>query len=99
MKDTLAVHEQEKELKITIRSETIKPIIDAIKSYDPKFDINKFDKENHISLDVLHLLVQQYQEHLEYLIDENVPSHYHDANLGKDNNDGNVLEFTDLLDI
>lgn len=99
MNDTLTIHEQEKELKITIRSETIKPIITAIKSYDPTFDINKFDKENHISLDILHLLVQQYQEHLEFLIDDNVPSHYHNADIGIDDTNGNALEIMDLLDV
>ena len=99
MNDTLTIHEQSKEIKITIRSETIKPIITAIKSYDPTFDINKFDKENRISLDILHLLVGRYQEQLEFLIDENVPSHYHDADAGIDNTYGNALEINDLLDI
>ena len=99
MNDTLAIHEQEKAIKITIRSETIKPIIDAIKSYDPTFDINKFDKENRLSLAVLHLLVEQYQEHLEYLIENNIPSHYHDVNAGIDDTDGNALNVMDLLDI
>jgi len=95
MKDRLIIHEQGKEIKITIRSETIKPIITAIKSYDPKFNINKFDKDNKISLDVLHLLVQNYQEYLEYLIENNVPSHYHNANDGIDNTDGTALEYND----
>ena len=93
MNDTLTINEQEKAVKITIRSETIKPIINAIKSYDPKFNINKFDKDSGLTLDIIHLLVQRYQEKLLNLIDDNVPSHYHET---INNDDG--IELINLLE-